>query len=181
MKIALVSKDFAWILTVPNVHVWIADVACLNSLRFDVFLFWKYELMHTLFPCILWLYLDITHNMAIQQFRLFKICTCLASILSFLKRLICRRVLISLFNFLHIHLVVCQSEACWHRGIQRWMHVPYRCDAVVMSFLCYTVFWLLSFVNLGLGGHASWVGIRSPSRPQLIIPLQQNRLENASC
>ncbi|XP_059424265.1 receptor-binding cancer antigen expressed on SiSo cells-like [Carassius carassius] len=28
--------------------------------------------------------------MAISQFRLFKICTCLASILSFLKRLICR-------------------------------------------------------------------------------------------
>lgn len=33
---------------------------------------------------------DITHTMAIAQFRLFKICTCLASLLSFLKRLICR-------------------------------------------------------------------------------------------
>uniref|UniRef100_H2N2E1 Estrogen receptor binding site associated antigen 9 n=2 Tax=Oryzias latipes TaxID=8090 RepID=H2N2E1_ORYLA len=33
---------------------------------------------------------QITFIMAITQFRLFKICTCLASILSFLKRLICR-------------------------------------------------------------------------------------------
>ncbi|MCJ8728146.1 hypothetical protein PDJAM_G00001000 [Pangasius djambal] len=33
---------------------------------------------------------DTALNMAVTQFRLFKICTCIASILSFFKRLICR-------------------------------------------------------------------------------------------
>lgn len=34
--------------------------------------------------------LQVSFSMAITQFRLFKICTCLASLLSFFKRLICR-------------------------------------------------------------------------------------------
>ena len=33
---------------------------------------------------------QLSFTMAITQFRLFKICTCLASLLSFFKRLICR-------------------------------------------------------------------------------------------
>ncbi|KAF7708784.1 hypothetical protein HF521_017841 [Silurus meridionalis] len=37
-------------------------------------------------------YADTWITMAVTQFRLFKICTCLASILSFFKRLICRTV-----------------------------------------------------------------------------------------